>query len=214
MPKPTCDDCKVFYGRAQSIEGDVVGQCRLRPELKDIPIDMPSCDSFRIRDDRIGKVDMSSKPRARHARGIRVSRDAEVTAPSRKRPTLETPVTGDTDGEIAMDRDGLKQVLRELLEEESMYGYPEMGARWEGGTMVLNPADSSLQSKELPIDTFFHKIVMIRDRLRVLESKINSSDDLSEQDKVEMQGYISKCYGTLTTFNVLFRHKADQFSSK
>jgi len=113
-----------------------------------------------------------------------------------------------------MDRDGLKQVLRELLEAETLYGYPDMGQRFQGGTMVLKPADEELQSKELPLETFFHKIVMLRDRLRVLEARINGHDKLSEQDKVELQGYVSKCYGSLTTFNVLFADKADQFSSR
>ena len=113
-----------------------------------------------------------------------------------------------------MDRDGLKQVLRELLEEETLYGYPELGGRWEDGTMVLKPSDTNLQEKEIPLESFFHKIVMLRDRLRVLEAKINANTKLQEQEKVELQGYISKCYGTLTTFNVFFQNKADQFRSK
>ena len=113
-----------------------------------------------------------------------------------------------------MDRDGLKQVLRELLEEETLYGYVEMGKKWEGGTLILKPADSNLQSKEIPIDTLFHKFVMLRDRLRVLEAKLNGNDALSAQDKVELQQYVSKIYGTLTSFNVLFQNKGDQFSSK
>jgi hypothetical protein len=128
--------------------------------------------------------------------------------------TLRNPAMGDTDGEIIMDRNGLKQVLRELLQEETLYGYPELGGRWEGGSLVIKPADDSNQPKEVPLETFFHKIVMVRDRLRVLESKINGNDKLSEQDKVELQGYITKCYGTLTTFNVLFQRKSDGFSSK
>ena len=113
-----------------------------------------------------------------------------------------------------MDRDGLKQVLRELLEEETLYGYPEIGARWSEGTLVLKPADPDLQPKEIPLESFFHKIVMLRDRLRVLEAKINSQKTLAEAEKVELQGYITKCYGTLTTFNVLFRDTADQFKTR
>jgi hypothetical protein len=113
-----------------------------------------------------------------------------------------------------MDRDGLKQVLRELLEEETLYGYAPLGKRWEEGTLVLRPADPSLQPKELSLEAFFHKIVMVRDRLRVLEARINSHEKLNDADRVELQQYISKIYGSLTTFNVLFRDKQDHFSSK
>ena len=83
--------------------------------------------------------------------------------------------------------------------------------KYKGGTMVLNPKDSSLSSKEIPIETFFHKIVMLRDRLRVMEQKINSSKDLDEQDKIDLQQYITRCYGSLTTFNVLFKNSSQNF---
>ena len=77
--------------------------------------------------------------------------------------------------------------------------------------MTLKPGDTSLKSKEVPIDVFFNKIVMLRDRLRVLEQRINSHDKLTEEDKVNMQQYITRCYGSLTTFNVLFKYTTDQF---
>lgn len=82
--------------------------------------------------------------------------------------------------------------------------------KFKGGKLILEPADSSLKPSELPIDTFFHKITMVRDRLRVMEQKINSSN-LDEQDKIDLQQYITRCYGSLTTFNVLFKHKDHQF---
>ena len=82
--------------------------------------------------------------------------------------------------------------------------------KWKGGKIILEPGDPTLQSKELPIDTFFHKITMVRDRLRVMEQKINSSG-LDEQSKIDLQQYLTRSYGSLTSFNVLFKLKSQQF---
>ncbi len=85
--------------------------------------------------------------------------------------------------------------------------------RWQGGSLVLQSSDTSLLPKEVPLETFFHKIVMIRNNLRVLEQKVNASDKLSDADKFDLQQYITRCYGSLTTFNVLFKNREDQFST-
>ena len=105
-----------------------------------------------------------------------------------------------------------ESALKYLLDQYNALEHKvELGAKWEGGTMVLKPGNPSLQSKEIPIETFFHKIVMVRDRLRVLEQNINSHTGLSDADKVNLQQYITRIYGSLTSFNVLFSDKEDFF---
>ena len=87
----------------------------------------------------------------------------------------------------------------------------QLGSRWHGGRVMMHPADQSLQAKEVPMDVFFHKVVMLRNNLRVLEQKINAHPQLSDGEKVEMQQYLTRSYGSLTTFNLLFKEKEDWF---
>lgn len=106
----------------------------------------------------------------------------------------------------------VESTLRNLLKQWSdISEVVPIGDRWKGGKIILEPQDTNLASKEIPIDTFFHKIVMVRDRIRVMEQKINSSK-LDDQDKVDLQQYITRIYGSLTTFNILFKIKEHQFS--
>jgi hypothetical protein len=87
----------------------------------------------------------------------------------------------------------------------------ELAARWKGGELILKPGDASLAPKSLPIETFFHKVVMVRDRLRVMEAQINGHKVLTDAEKIDLQQYLTRIYGSLTTFNVLFKDKKDHF---
>lgn len=117
----------------------------------------------------------------------------------------EKPKTGLTLKEV-------EKVLRFVLEEQgALQEVVTLGDKWIGGNMILQPANSTLKPKEVPIEVFFHKIVMLRDRLRVLEQNINSHEGLSDEDKINLQQYITRIYGSLTTFNVLFSDKEHYF---
>jgi len=111
-------------------------------------------------------------------------------------------------------RQTAQEIVQALGLEKSDTIVEGLGSRWQNGNLILQPGDSGTQSKEVPLETFFHKIVMIRNNLRVLEQKVNASEKLSDADKFDIQQYITRCYGSLTTFNILFKNKEDQFSTK
>lgn len=116
---------------------------------------------------------------------------------------------------VSQEIETTDQVERSLLKILRLWNDTQevvtIGERWIGGTMLLQPKDRSQKPKEIPIDIFFHKIVMLRDRLRVLEQQLNAHKVLSDQDKVNLQQYITRIYGSLTTFNVLFKNKEQWF---
>ena len=139
--------------------------------------------------------------------------------------TVDPETSGLEPGEAQVAVTGLEMPLDQLLRKTVAEAIEalgldkpdtvveQLGARWHRGTLLLQPGDRTLQPKDIPVEVFFHKIVMMRNNLRVLEQKINAHPQLSDSEKVDMQQYITRCYGSMTTFNILFRTKADQFGT-
>jgi len=137
--------------------------------------------------------------------------------------TIDPDLSGTTPAEPQAGVSGLEMPLKQFVEmtvenaldqlglERPDAVIEQLGARWHKGKMVLHPADPTLTTKEVPLEVFFHKVVGVRNQLRVLEQKINGHPTLSDGEKIEMQQYITRSYGSLTTFNVLFKNKQDQF---
>ena len=150
----------------------------------------------------IGRVEGSSSGGGRRTCDVYFSREGK-TAPVPSEELLPL-----SEAESAA-YDMVRLAVRELREEE----IPAVGlaGRWEGGELVIKSADPNLAPKSVPLETFFHKIVMVRDRLRVMEAQINGHKGLSDADKVDLQQYITRIYGSLTTFNILFKDKKDHF---
>ena len=151
---------------------------------------------------------------------------AEVTADVQfndGRRTIEPDAAGLEPAEPQAAVSGLNLPLKQFIEqtlaaavarlglEKPDSVVEQLGLRWHGGKLVMHPADDALQTKEVPLEVFFHKVVMVRNNLRVLEQKINAHAQLTDGEKVDMQQYITRCYGSLTTFNILFKEKEDQF---
>jgi hypothetical protein len=143
----------------------------------------------------------AGKPTEGRAHGTRSSSNPFPIVSDRERTGPSMPLDPDTDLEL---------LLRRVIREETGITPVTPADKWRGGTLVLRPGTAGLQEKSWPIETFFHKVVMLRNRLRTLEQQVNSAD-LPDDVKVKLQGYISGCYGTLTSFNVLFAEEEDQF---
>jgi hypothetical protein len=160
-----------------------------------------------------GRIGFSGQQsRADPAPAVSTSRGA---GPSSPRPARDSfPIVSErerTGPQMTPDREiDLELLLRRVIREETGISPVTPAEKWRGGTLVLRPGTAGLQEKSWPIETFFHKVVMLRNRLRTLEQHVNSAE-LPDDVKVKLQGYISGCYGTLTSFNVLFAEEADQF---
>ena len=191
-----CGTC-AFFGR-YFVEGAEVqaGDCRIWKARK---LETATCPSYKA----LGASwDGWAKKKPAAAGTPRRMRDDHE-------PELKRPLPQEID--IDMDQAEFRRVLTEVLREELGVGDAAMGDRWRGGEVVLVPGKKETQEKRLPIDALFNKIVMIRDKLRVLEQKINGSERLAADEKVQLQQYVTSCYGSLTTFNVLFRDEDDRF---
>lgn len=144
-----------------------------------------------------------------------INRGDKEIATTFKGLTLLEPSKADTSGKSgggSISLTDMEKVFTNVLRRYSDFPeLVEMADKWKKGTLVLKPGSGDLKPKEIPIDAFFHKIVLIRDRIRVMEQKINSSDNLDDQEKLSLQQYITRIYGSMTTFNVLFKHKEQYF---
>jgi hypothetical protein len=156
------------------------------------------------------KARPAERERERAARGRRPSPASSVVRAGA--PTAHAPAPMILPEDLLdMDADEFKRVLAQVIREEIGVSAVDLAGRWDGGEVILRPGKEGLQEKRIPIEALFNKIIMIRDRLRVLEQKINTNPKLTSEDKVQLQQYVTGCYGSLTTFNVLFADREDQF---
>ncbi len=194
-----CGNCKLWAAHSVDHRG-WVGLCRLQPERGLFPPSAPLCNKFHPRGQAAPLVTEST----RRARTVR------TVAPVVRRREHSPDEQVDLEGlELSMTRAELMELIREAVGEG---GDAPLAQKWEGGTLKLVPGKADVQGRDIPLDTFFHKIVMVRDRLRVMEQKLNAHPKLSDAEKVELQGQITRIYGSLTSFNLLFRDKDDQFT--
>ena len=194
-----CGTCSFFIVLREKEDMSEEGECMLKcwpPPLKDTG----TCTHHKPRgasfEDALKRKAVAGMPRRMREDTLD---EAEVRAPLPKEIDLD------------MDLDEFRRVLRDVLREELGVGDGQLGERWRGGQIIIKPGKEGTANKEIPIDAFFHKIVMLRDKLRVLEQKVNGAKGLADDEKVQIQQYITACYGSLTTFNVLFRDREDWF---
>jgi hypothetical protein len=196
-----CGSCRLWRHILEDERGPI-GPCRLEVRPGEFPGTAPICERYLSREEAVPErpapAPRSSRPRA-----------APPAVPPVRSPPVRTLPSRILEEVADMTREEFAQAVREALREES--AEVRLAPKWEGGSVLLRPGDPATQPKEIPLDALFHKVVMVRDRLRVLEQRINAHPKLSDAEKVEMQQYVTRCYGSLTTFNLLFREEEDRF---
>ena len=190
-----CGSCRWWRPILEDSRGPI-GPCKLGVRVGEFPGTAPSCERFLSQAAAIPHAPPPEPARARAPR---------PAAPVVRRAEL-SPLPEDL---TAMTREEFAQAIREALRDDATE--VRLAPKWEGGSVVLKPGDPGTQPREISLDSLFHKIVMIRDRLRVLEQRINGHEKLSDAEKVELQQYVTRCYGSLTTFNLLFRDERERF---
>ncbi len=195
-----CGSCRLWRPILEDERGPI-GPCLLKVRTGDFPGTAPACERYLSRDQAVPSAAPVAPARRRTPRPAGPVVHRASTAGAERSPLPEEL----TD----MTREEFAQAIRDALQEET--ADVRLAPKWEGGTVVLKPGDPQTQPKEIPLDALLHKIVMIRDRLRVLEQRINAHEKLSDAEKIDMQQYVTRCYGSLTTFNVLFREERDRF---
>lgn len=211
--RDSCGSCRKFVTDFIDKEKRY-GHCGIKPRRGSILAEDFKCPHYEMEQPLRDHLGLDDRPRVRQPLP-----DLEERSPARRRALTRKVVLrkrerpdDTTELEfLEMDRGTFKRVVGELLDEMLGIEEVEMGDRWRGGTLSLVPANRELQSKDLPIEMFFKKIIMLRERLRVLEQKINNHKTLEQDEKIELQQYLTRCYGSLTTFNVLFADKDDYF---
>lgn len=222
-----CGSCRAYKLAFTDRMSRQMGQCHRKPQQGQLAASDYGCEDYLLDRQRLipgakapDDADLSPRQRARkreleaavqaHNRRPKTTRRA---APQPEKVKLaEIPLFGDE--EDSMDREELKEILAEVLEESLGITESPIHRRYDGGKVVVHPGNPELSPKEIPIDALFRKITSVRDKLRVLEQKINTNSAIDQNDKAQLQGYISGAYGSLTTFNFLFRDKDDYFTSK
>ncbi len=237
-----CGNCKLWSAISVDSAKGWVGQCRVQAARGLFVPSAPICDAFAARGgvslpkavvepERIKRLKNIAPVIVRRredgttalpmqAQGVWARGDEEVdfgdVKVSDSEVVLSAPFPrGSEPVATAPPKKGVTMTRAELMDiflEATGQAEVSLAPKWEGGVVQMVPKDG--QAKEIPIDSLFHKVVMVRDRLRTLEMKLNAHPKLTDAEKVEMQQYVTRCYGSLTTFNVLFKEKADQFAGQ